>query len=70
MMPQQETDTKLRRCLGWCGNEFMSTWAGHRVCSRCASRAKLLNPEGVAARLHVLNVKENSVYVYGQGSNR
>lgn len=30
---------KLRRCLG-CGEEFLSAWAGERICRKCRSSAR------------------------------
>jgi len=33
-----QNDGKLRRCLV-CGDEFLSLWAGNRICKRCKSRS-------------------------------
>lgn len=35
---------KRRPCLG-CGRAFWSSWAGHRVCPRCARRDCYLESE-------------------------
>ena len=35
-MDKQE---KLRKCLT-CEKEFLSSWAGNRICKKCRSRAK------------------------------
>ena len=32
------TDEKLRRCL-MCGKDFLSEWAGNRICKKCRSSA-------------------------------
>ena len=33
--PQQKLEPAMRRCLGGCGKQFHSKWAGHRICDRC-----------------------------------
>ena len=32
------SDPRWRRCLGYCGRLFRSSWRGHRVCPACVRR--------------------------------
>lgn len=33
--PKQILKPAMRRCLGWCGQMFHSSWAGERKCKKC-----------------------------------
>jgi len=43
---------KMRECLR-CGDDFMSTWAGHRICDGCSRLAPL---EGGPKKVYRLKV--------------
>ena len=45
-----EREEKIRSCLK-CGQDFRSTWAGHRICFACRRKNRKIGPWNVRARV-------------------
>ncbi len=41
-------DRAMRRCLGPCGQMFVSEWKGHRMCRACRGHAERLGIDGAS----------------------